>query len=340
MKFQQQQRRLRQRQFRIGIAGPHLLGVEQLDARDGNAGLDRQNRGLAGAAHALERTGRRRDGLGNAAQLDREFADDAERAFGADEQMREVVTGRGFLRPRARGDDLAVAAHHFERQHVVAHGAVAHRIGAGGAGRGHAAERGIGAGVDREEHALVAQMLVERLAGDAGLDHAVQIVGMDCQHLVHVAQIDADAAGRRVDLPLQRGAGAERDHRDAMLGANPHHVLNIGGFLRHHHRVRRLRGQPGRGMGVLVAHRLRGDQPVAEPRGQRVDGAFQRLRLRPLRMVGYRCRHAKFLPALEDRGKGYIRGQETRSNRQGCIDDDRFRRQGSLRFRQRRFCPR
>ena len=258
----------------------HLLRIEQFDPRDGNAGLDRQNGRLAGAAHGFERTGRRRDGFGNAAQFDGEFADDPERAFGADEQMRQVVTGRGFLRPRARGDDLAVAAHHLERQHVVAHGAVAHRIGAGRPGRRHAAQRGIGAGIDRKEHALVAQMLVERLAGDAGLDHAVEVLGMDLQHLVHVAQVDADAAGRRVDLPLQRGAGAERDHGNAVSGANPHHVLDIGGFLRHHHGVGRLRRQPGRGMGVLVAHRLRGDQPVAEPRRQRFKVARQRLRFR------------------------------------------------------------
>ena len=269
VEFQQQQRRLRQRQFRIGIAGPHLRGVEQFDARDGNAGLDRQDGGLAGAAHGLERTGRRRDGLGNAAQFDGQFGDDAERALGADEQMRQVVAGGGFLRARAGGDDLAVAAHHFQRQHVVAHGAVAHRIGAGGAGRRHAAERGVGAGIDREEQALVAQMLVERLAGDAGLDHAVEVLGMDREHPVHVAQIDADAAGGRIDLPLQRGAGAERDHGNAVFGADPHHVLDIGGLLRHHHRVRRLGRQPGGGMGVLFAHRLRGDQPVAEPRRKR-----------------------------------------------------------------------
>jgi hypothetical protein len=34
---------------------------------------------------------------------------------------------------------------------------------------GHAAERGVGAGIDREEQAGVAQVLVELLARDAGL---------------------------------------------------------------------------------------------------------------------------------------------------------------------------
>ena len=138
------------------------------------------------------------------------------------------------------------AVHHLQRQHIVAHRAVAHRVGAGGARRRHAAERGVGAGIDREEQALVAQMLVERLAGDAGLDHAVEILGIDREHAVHVAQVDADAAARRIDLPLQRGSGAEGDHRHAVRGADAHHVLDVRGLLREHHRVRRLARQPRR----------------------------------------------------------------------------------------------
>jgi hypothetical protein len=65
-------------------------------------------------------------------------------------------------------------------------------------------------------------MLVQRLAGDAGLDHAIQILCMNFKNPVHVAQIDADAAGRRVDLALQRGAGAEGDHGNRVFGADPH----------------------------------------------------------------------------------------------------------------------
>ena len=204
-------------------------------------------------------------------RLDGEFGDDAERAFSADEQMGEVVTGARFLGARAGRDDLAIAAHDLQRQHVLAHGAVAHRIGAGGARRGHAAERRIGAGIDRKEHALVAQMLVQGFAGDAGLDHAIQILGVDFQHPVHVAKIDANASGGRIDLPLQGRAGAERNHGNAVAGANPHHILNVGGLLREYHRIRRLRFQPGRGMGVLFAHRLRGDESIAEPRGELFD---------------------------------------------------------------------
>ena len=38
--------------------------------------------------------------------------------------------------------------------------------------------------------------------------------------------------------------------------------------LRKHHRVRRLVLDPGQGVAVLLAHRLRGDEPVAEMRGE------------------------------------------------------------------------
>src|ERR1700722_5079407 len=135
-------------------------------------------------------------------------------------------------------------------------------------------------------------MLVQHFAGDAGLDHAVEILGVDFQHLVHVAQIDADAAGRRVDLTLQRGAGAERDHGNAARSANPHHVLDVRGLLRHHHCIRRLRRQPRGGVRMLVAHRFRGDEAVAEPGGERFDGGCQRLRFRTFQMIGDGYAHA------------------------------------------------
>ena len=162
------------------------------------------------------------DRFRNAGQLEREFGDDAERAFRADHQPREIVAGRRLLGAPRGGHQLAVGHHHLQRQHIVLHGAVAHRIGARAARRRHAAERGVGAGIDGKEQALVAQVLVERLAGDAGLDHAIEILGVHGQHLVHVAEIDRYAAERRVDVALERGADAERDDRHAVGRADAH----------------------------------------------------------------------------------------------------------------------
>ncbi len=233
-----------------------------------------------------------RDRLGNAVQTDGQLGDDAERSLGADEQPRQVVAGGGFFCARRGVDDLAVAAHHLQRHDVVAHGAVAHRIGARRARRRHAADRGIGAGIDRKEQPLVAQLLVQQLAGDAGLDDAVEIFGMHGEQPVHVARVDADAAGGRVHLALQRGAGAVGDHRHLSRGADAHHVLDIRGLLHEHHAVRRLPWQPRRRLRVLVAHRLRGDKAIAEARGQRLERAAQRLRIHPRQVGGQLCQSA------------------------------------------------
>ena len=86
-----------------------------------------------------------------------------------------------------------------------------------------------------------------------------------------------NAAARRVDLAFERCAGAERDHRHALGRAEPHDLLHLLGGLRKDHGVRRLVGDPGQRVGVLLAHRARGDEPVAEPCGERGDDGVDRL---------------------------------------------------------------
>ena len=51
-------------------------------------------------------------------------------------------------------------------------------------------------------------------------------------------------------------------------GADAHDLLHVLGGLRKHHRVRRLVGDPGERIAVLLAHRLRGDDAIAEGRGE------------------------------------------------------------------------
>ena len=99
---------------------------------------------------------------------------------------RARIAVRALARAARRADDATVGQHHRERQHVLPHGAVAHGVGAGGAGGGHAAQRGIRAGVDGEEQALVADVFIELLAGDAGLHADVKVHGVHFQHLVQL----------------------------------------------------------------------------------------------------------------------------------------------------------
>ena len=194
--------------------------------------------------------------------------DDAERAFGADEHMGEIVAGRGLLRPRAGAQERSVGDDHAERQHDVLHRAVAHRVGARGAGRGHAAERSVGARIDREEEPAVAQVLVELLAGDAGLDDAIEIVGVDGENIVHAREVERDAAMGRVDMALERRADAERNDRRVVPGAELDEVDHVLLVLGEHHRVRRLVLEPGQRVAVRLADRLGGGEAVAETGGE------------------------------------------------------------------------
>ena len=63
-------------------------------------------------------------------------------------------------------------------QHL-AHRAVADGVRAAGPRRGHPADRRVGAGVDREKQSLPLELFVEPVAGHAGLDRDVEILGAD-----------------------------------------------------------------------------------------------------------------------------------------------------------------
>ena len=75
---------------------------------------------------------------------------------------------------------------------------------------------------------LVAQVLVQLLAGHARLDDAVEVLLMHRDDPLHQARVDGDAAERRVDMALERRAGPERDDRDPMVRAQAH---DLGDFL-------------------------------------------------------------------------------------------------------------
>ena len=212
-----------------------------------------------------------RNRLGDARQLQGQLGDHSERSFRAHEEAREIVTSGRFLCAASCGDHVAVGQHGFEGQHIVLHGAVAHRIGTGATRCRHTPERGVRAGIEGEEQALIAQVLVELLAGDTRLDQAVEVGRIHREHLVHVAKVDGHAAKRRVHVPLQRGAGSESDHRNAVRRADAHDVLHVARRLRIDDCIRRLIGNPGRGVAMLLAHRTRRNEVISELRGQRRD---------------------------------------------------------------------
>ena len=91
VKFDEQHRRFRQAELRIEIAGMHLQRVEKLDPRHRNAGLDGEDGRVARRFDGRKRTHAGGDRFGNAGKAQREFGDDAERAFRSDDQAGEIV---------------------------------------------------------------------------------------------------------------------------------------------------------------------------------------------------------------------------------------------------------
>ena len=144
---------------------------------------------------ALFEVGKLADGRGDcfreAIKSQLHFGDDAERAFRADEEARQVIAGAGLARAAAGADDAAVSGDDRQPEDVLAHRAVAHRVGARGARRRHAADRRVGAGIDREKQPGALELGVELLARDARLHAAIEV------GVVHLAARGSSATGRR-----------------------------------------------------------------------------------------------------------------------------------------------
>ena len=269
MELHQQHVFLAQAELAVGVDHAHGVVVDQFAARDRHAELDHLDDGAHRGLDAREGAGGGRDGLGQRVELERHFRDHAQRAFAAHHQAREVVAGAALLRARAGADDLAAGSDDLEREHVLAHGAVAHRVRARRARGAHAADGGVGARVDREEQALAPDRLVDGLARHAGLHRHREVLGVDREHVVHAAHVDADAALHREQVAFERGAHAERNHRHAELCRQLHGVGHVLRALCEHHRrrwghlVHRLVAP------VLLAHHHGGGALRAETRLQR-----------------------------------------------------------------------
>ena len=176
VEFEEHRRRDAVVRLLVLVDRAHRLLADDVAARDRDARLDGLDHGVGAAVDRVEGADRGRHRFLHRVQAHRDLGDDAERALRADEEAREVVARGGFFRAARGLDDAPVGEHHFQRQHVLAHRAVAHRVGARGARRRHAAERRVGAGIDREEQARVLDVLVQLLARDAGLHHRVEVL--------------------------------------------------------------------------------------------------------------------------------------------------------------------
>ena len=266
VEFEEQRRRHAVVRFAVPVDRLDRVLADDLGPRDGHPGLDDLDHGLRAAIDRIERANRGGHCLLHRVQLDGHFGDDAQRAFRPHEQAREVVPGGRLLRAAGRADDPPVRQYHGQREDIFAHGAVAHGVGARGPRRGHASERCVGARIYRKEQARVADMLVQGLARDAGLNHRIEVFFVDCEHLVHLRQVDAHPAFNRERMSLEGSAHAVRNHRHPVAAADVHHVAHFFGGMGEHDRVRRSHREVGLVLAMVFADAHGGGNPVAEKR--------------------------------------------------------------------------
>ena len=233
----------------IGVHPLHLQRVQKFDPRQRKASLDRQNDGVDRIINGRERAGGSGNVFGLAIEAHGQFGDDAKRTLRAHEQMRQVVTGRGFACAGACFNDRAVCQNNLKRQNVFAHRAVAHCVGARGAGGRHAAQRCVGTGINGEHQAGGAQVFVQLFARYARLDNGIKVLCVYLKDLVHAAGINADPAVDRHNMTFQRSADAIGNHRAFVFRTNAHDLRHFFGCFGKGHGV----GQGGRGIGLVPA---------------------------------------------------------------------------------------
>ena len=112
-------------------------------------------------------------GAGGGDEFHHRRRDDAERAFGPDEKVAQVVAGIVLVQFGHEVEHAAIGQHHLEPQTERAGGAVAQDVRAARVGGKHAADHGRTARAEpeREVEALGFRRFVQAREDDARFDH-------------------------------------------------------------------------------------------------------------------------------------------------------------------------
>ena len=230
---------------------------------------------MHGVRYGVEGADRSTHCLGQGVQAQRDFGEDAQRAFAAHQQAGQVIARRALFGAVAGADDLTAGRHHFQRQHVLAHGAVAHGVRAAGACGSHAAYGGISTGVNGEKQALILDGIVQGFAQNARLHRHGHVFGIHANDLVHARDIQAHTALHGQQMAFQRCARAIRDDWHLVLGGQLDAVRHILCAVRIHHGHRWWCLNRAFIAAMLLAHGLRGGALCAKARLQGIDKGWR-----------------------------------------------------------------
>ena len=189
-----------------------------------------------GGRDFVERRERRQDGGAEGRtrhQLERRFGHECERALRADDELGEVVAGRGLDDPTAGADDVAGGQRQLQSEHVLAGDPVLDRLHAAGV-RGDVAADGRAVltrvhGVGQPDPGERGVELVEL---DARLHDGEMRVLVDLEDAVHPLERHDDAAVRWDASTREPRAAAARGDRYPVLGARPEHVGHLRRWTR------------------------------------------------------------------------------------------------------------
>ncbi len=178
-------------------------------------------------------TDQRRGGIrGWREELQTGCGNDAERAFGADEQGFHVVAGVVLAQALEGREYAAVRKHHLEAQHQVAHHAVAKHRGSPRIGRQIAADlgRALGAQTQWKEAVRLARCRLRLGKRTTRLDDHRIVGGVDLTDTVQPAQGQNDLRPRFIGRGAAAVAGIApvRHHRDRFTIAN---AQDLGDFV-------------------------------------------------------------------------------------------------------------
>ena len=167
-------------------------------------------------------------GRGNS--LQHRGGDDAERAFGADEDVAQVVAGVVLLQLRQQVHDAAVGQHHLEPEHQIARDAVGDRAGAAGIGGEIAADGAAAFRAERQRKQPVdrRRRILRFRQHDAGFA-VIVFDAASTSRILSRRVSDRISSPSKRDLPAdQPGVAALRDQRRLGLVRELEDRLHLG----------------------------------------------------------------------------------------------------------------
>ena len=215
----------------------------ELEARHAVAARGAQvSEQLHGRRHRGDRDEGGRHGPRHREEPQRRRGDHAERAFGADEEVAQVVACVVLAQRIEAREHAAVRQHHLEAERELARHAVAQDVDAPGVGREVAADlaAALGAEAEREEAPGRRRRLLHLGQQAAGLDHHRIVERIDAPHGAHATQrqheLGAAVVGR--GGAAVTGVAALRYHPDAQGVAEREQLRDLGGAARQRERER------------------------------------------------------------------------------------------------------